>query len=330
MGEFFPLSAVHGMLAAIGVIIIVKQLPVALGVQARGEPLEMIKDIPQYFRDMNPEIAFVGGIGVLIMFLWPIVQKAITVLKPVPAALVVILATVPLGIYFDMMHTHTYSFHGHKYEIGESFLVNMPDRVFGMFDYITTPDFAAFDSEHRGEAFKWVMMFFIIGSLESILSAKAVDIIDPWKRKTNMDRDILAVGVANLCASSIGGLPMISEIVRSKANIDNGARTRFADMWHGIFPAGLRGADPDRVAPHSAGRPGCYADLHRVSTHPSARIHAHLFNRQGATLDLRFDSRGSSRNGSLDRYLHWHRCEAVAAHYQWRACAFLVETLFRR
>ncbi len=235
LGECFPLSAVHGMLAAIGVIIIVKQLPVALGVQARGEPLEMIENIPQYFRDMNPEIAVVGGIGVLIMFLWPLVQKAIAWLKVVPAALVVVLVTVPLGMYFDLLHTHAYSFHGHTYEVGESYLVNMPDRVFGMFDYITTPDFAAFDADHRGEALKWVSMFFIIGSLESILSAKAVDIIDPWKRKTNMDRDILAVGVANLCSSFIGGLPIISEIVRSKANIDNGARTRFADMWHGIF-----------------------------------------------------------------------------------------------
>lgn len=235
LGEFFPLSAVHGMLAAIGVIIIVKQLPVALGVQARGEPLEMIKNIPQYFRDMNPEIAVVGGIGVLIMFLWPVVQKVSAWLKAVPAALVVVLVTVPLGMYFDLLHTHTYSFHGHTYELGESYLVNMPDRVFGMFDFITTPDFSAFDSEHRAEAIKWVVMFFIIGSLESILSAKAIDIIDPWKRKTSMDRDILAVGVANLCSSLVGGLPMISEIVRSKANIDNGARTRFANLWHGIF-----------------------------------------------------------------------------------------------
>jgi MFS superfamily sulfate permease-like transporter len=108
--------------------------------------------------------------------------------------------------------------------------------MFGMFDYITSPDFSVLtDSRLAAVAWKWVFMFFVIGSLESILSAKAIDIIDPWKRKTNLDRDIVAVGVGNLLSALVGGLPMISEIVRSKANIDNGARTRFANMWHGIF-----------------------------------------------------------------------------------------------
>jgi MFS superfamily sulfate permease-like transporter len=235
LGEFFPLSAVHGMLAAIGVIIMIKQIPVALGVQGKGEPLEMLKEIPHYFSSMNPEIALIGGVGLLIMFLWPLAQGFHKMLKAVPSAMIVLLVTVPMGMGFDLMHPHSYSFHGHTYTVGESYLVTMPDRVFGMFDYITTPDFAAFTGGRLPNALKWTFMFFIIGSLESILSAKAVDVIDPWKRKTSMDRDIVAVGAANLASSLIGGLPMISEIVRSKANIDNGARTRFADMWHGVF-----------------------------------------------------------------------------------------------
>lgn len=233
LAEFFPLSAVHGMLAAIGVIIIVKQVPIALGVRgAKGEPLEMMKEMPHYFSEFNPEIAMVGGVSLLIMFLWPWLKRLHAVLKPIPAPLVVLMVAVPLGMVFDLQHTHIYSFHGHKYQVGEEYLVAMPNQVFGMFDDIAYPDFSALQ---QPMAWKWVFMFFIIGSLESLLSAKAVDLLDPWKRKTNLNRDLIAVGAGNLVSALIGGLPMISEIVRSKANIDNGARTRFADFWHGVF-----------------------------------------------------------------------------------------------
>ncbi len=232
LGEFFPLTPVHGMLAAIGVIIILKQFPVALGVEAKGEPLELLREIPHFFAEANPAIAAIGIVSLLIMFGWPIAGKALGYLKAIPSPMVVLLVAVPMGMTFDLLHEHSYAMQGHKYQLGEQYLVAMPDRVFGMFDEITAPDFAALS---QPKAWKWVFMFFIIGSLESILSAKAVDLIDPWKRKTSLDRDVLAVGMGNLCSALVGGLPMISEIVRSRANIDNGARTRFADLWHGVF-----------------------------------------------------------------------------------------------
>ena len=234
LGEFFPLSAVHGMLAAIGVIIIAKQIPVTLGVKAKGEPLELIQKIPEFIKQANPAIACIGIVSLLIMFLWPLIGKKVPALKIFPAPLVVLVAAVPMGMYFNMLHKHSYFLQGHEYQLRAQFLVDLTDdnHMFGMFKSLPFPEFSALA---QPKAWKWVFMFFIIGSLESILSAKAVDLIDPWKRKTNLDRDIVAVGVGNLCAAMVGGLPMISEIVRSRANIDNGARTRFADMWHGIF-----------------------------------------------------------------------------------------------
>ena len=233
LGEFFPLSAVHGMLAAIGIIIILKQLPVVFGVEVGGEPLHILRELPHKLLEANPAIALIGLVSLAIMFAWPVISRRVAFLKSVPAPLVVLLVAIPMGMAFDLLHKHSYTFAGHSYVLSEDkFLVAMPGKMFGMFDEITTPDFSALQ---RPLAWKWVFMFFAIGTLESLLSAKAVDIVDPWKRKTNFNRDLVAVGVANLCSSMVGGLPMISEIVRSKANIMNGARTRFANFWHGMF-----------------------------------------------------------------------------------------------
>ncbi len=239
LGDFFPTSAVHGMLAAIGVIIMVKQLPVAVGQSAKGEPFEIIKELPHTLMNLNPEIAAIGITSLVILFgmAWLKTRTSNAVIKAVPAPLLVLLVAVPMGLMFDLSHEHTYTLLGQEYAVGEKFLVNVPFNLFGA---ITFPDFGVFtNAATLPAAIKWIVMFALIGSLESMLSAKAVDMLDPYHRRTNLNRDLVAVGVANTAVAFIGGLPMISEIVRSKANIDNQAKTRFADFWHGIFLLGF-------------------------------------------------------------------------------------------
>jgi MFS superfamily sulfate permease-like transporter len=233
LGEFFPATVVHGMLAAIGVIIISKQIPVALGItEAKGGPLSLLRQIPDFIAHANPAIAFIGVISLTIMFVWPMVRTRFSLFKSIPGHLIVLLVAVPLGMALNLTTAQEYKMFDHGYKLGEQYLVAMPNEIFGMFKQTKFPDFSVLT---QFKAWKWIFMFFMIGSLESLLSAKAVDLLDPWKRKTNMDRDVLAVGVANLGSALVGGLPMISEIVRSKSNIDNGAKTRFANLWHGIF-----------------------------------------------------------------------------------------------
>lgn len=227
LGEFFPTAAVHGLLASIGVLVIATQFPIMLGLQSTGTPIERLLAIPGYFLEMNPVIAMIGGVSLFIMFGFQFIKNP--KLKIIPAPMLVLLVAVPLGLYFDIGREQIISFGGEDHELGPRFLVNVPSD---MFSALTFPDFSGVMTS---VGIKYIIMFSLIGSVESLLSAKAVDQIDPWRRKTNLDKDLLAVGIGNTLAAFVGGLPMISEIVRSKANIDNGARTRFANMFHGIF-----------------------------------------------------------------------------------------------
>ena len=232
LGEFFPTAAVHGLLASIGVIIVSKQAHVALGVKPSGQgPLALIGEIPHSVMNLNPEIAMIGAVSLLILFGLPFLKNK--TVRKMPAQMLVVLVAIPLGLYFDLDHTHTYSFYGHQYEVAPRFLVDVPKNLFGA---IVFPDFSSLST---ATGWKWVLMFSLIGSLESLLSSKAVELIDPWRRKTNMNRDLVAVGVGNTLAAAIGGLPMISEIVRSKANVDNGAHSRFGNLYHGLFLLGF-------------------------------------------------------------------------------------------
>ena len=242
LADFFPLTPVHGMLASIGVIIIAKQAYEVVGASATkgAGPLSLIAEFPSKLTDLNPEIAIIGLVGLLILFGLPFVAARVKLLKRVPGQLVVLAVAIGLGVAFDLEHRHTYLFHDSffdlnhtaEYEVGPRFLVDMPEVLQNPADAFALPDFRGLAT---ATGLKFLLLFTLIGSLESLLSAKAVELIDPWRRKTNFDRDLLAIGVANTISSAVGGLPMISEIVRSKANIDNGARTRASNAWHGLF-----------------------------------------------------------------------------------------------
>lgn len=232
LGEIFPPSVVHGMLAAIGVIIVSKQAHVMLGVTPTAKsPLALLAEVPHSIMNLNPEIAIVGALSLIVLFGLPLLPFKWT--KRVPGPMAVLLLAVPLGIYFDLAHVHTYTMAQHTFTVGPQYLVKLSGDLISA---LTFPDFSVVTS---AASIKYIVMFALVGSIESLLSAKAVDLLDPWKRKSNMDKDLLSVGVGNLIASCLGGLPMISEIVRSKANIDNGAYTRRSNFFHGIFLLGF-------------------------------------------------------------------------------------------
>lgn len=231
--SFFPASVIHGMLAAIGIIIMTKQIHVVLGVTPqKGSLFYTMAQIPASFMNLNPEIAIIGLSGLGILIAWALLKNRL--LKMIPAPLIVVLVGIGLAKYFDLDHEHLYLFlpdahflPHHEATVGPKFLVAISDNFMSSFNF---PDFSKFATLEFWEA---VVSICLVGSLESLLSAMAVDKLDPYKRHTDLDRDLTAVGVGNLVSGCLGGLPMIAEIVRSSANVNNGAKTGWANFFHG-------------------------------------------------------------------------------------------------
>lgn len=220
MSDFFPQAAVHGMLAAIGLIIIAKQIPVLLGdepsLYAGESPLELYLHLPKWIASAHWRIALIGLSGLALMFLLPKVKWGWV--KKIPAPMWVLLLTVPLAL----------GLHFQEEEPAYSLV-----QIGPFWDTLAwRPDFSEWSN---GIFWKYVLMFLFVSSLESLLTVKALDNLDPLKRTSTYNGELIGQGAGNLLSGLLGGLPMISEVVRSTANVRFGGRTRWSNFFHALF-----------------------------------------------------------------------------------------------
>jgi MFS superfamily sulfate permease-like transporter len=224
----FPSAVIHGMLAAIGVIIISKQIHVTLGVVAQSKTVVgLIKEFPESIMHMNPKIALIGILSIIILSIYPLIKSKIT--KIIPGPLVLVFIGSALAIYFNLSEEHYYNFLGTQYFISSKFMVSIPDKII---DFSIRPDFSIIYSPiFILEVFSISM----VASIESLLTANAIDKLDPYKRRSDMNKELMGKGIGNVILGFIGGIPIIAEVVRSSANINNGAQTRWSNFFHGLF-----------------------------------------------------------------------------------------------
>lgn len=226
--ELVPAFAVRGMLASIGIMLLAKQAHVLLGVQpAAHAPLALLAELPRSIARANPVSAFIGLSALGTMALWSRFARGRA--RAVPAPIAGLAVAVALGELLDLVHPRTVRLLGAlDVVVPADALVRVPAHLG---DLVTAPTLAgiapALGLEH-------LVLLVLIGTIETLVSAKAIGALDPLHRRTDLDRDLAAVGAANIVAGLLGGLPMISEIVRSSANVTAGGRTSRANVVHGL------------------------------------------------------------------------------------------------
>lgn len=226
--KMFPSSVLHGVLAAIGIIIFTKQIHFAMGTTSEvdgiiGTLQEAIHQLP----NTNPFVAIIAITGLLVLIFYKKIPLKFFHLLPGPMWALIL--ALPFVFGFDFLNEHTQAFMGKDYSIGPEFLINMPDNPL---DSIIHPDFAMI-----GTSAFWmtVISITLIASVETLASARAVDKLDPYKRVTDLDKDLVGMGISTMISGALGGLPIITVIVRSTVNVQNNAKTKWSNLYHGLF-----------------------------------------------------------------------------------------------
>ncbi len=228
LADIFHSSVIHGLLAAIGIIIFAKQIHVAMGTHSDSPSIiQNLIDAVVYLPQANPFVVIIALAGLLLLLFHSKISYRFFHILPAP--MWVIALSIPFVYFFNFFEQHTLSFFGKAYEVGPHLLLDIPDNIM---DSIMHPNFGKIDTI---EFWTTVLSILIITSIESLAIAKAIDKIDPYKRKTNLNKDLTGIGLSTIVAGMIGGLPIIAVIIRSTVNIHNGAKTKWSNMYQGLL-----------------------------------------------------------------------------------------------
>ena len=228
LADIFHSSVIHGILAAIGIIIFAKQIHVAMGTHSDSPSIvQNLIDAVIYLPQANPFVVVIAITGLFLLIFHAKTSSRFFHLLPAP--MWVIALSIPFVYAFNFFEVQTLSFLGNAYEIGPNLLLDIPDTIK---DSIMHPNFSKINTI---EFWTTVFSMLIITSIESLAIAKAVDKIDPYKRKTDLNKDLTGIGLSTMVAGMIGGLPIIAVIIRSTVNIHNGAKTKWSNMYQGLL-----------------------------------------------------------------------------------------------
>jgi len=235
IGAYFPSAVIKGMLAAIGLILIMKQIPHVVGFDADFEgdeaymPADAETTVDEIFKSfgafsLGPLI--VSAVSIVILLLWETAFfKRNRFFSMVPGPLIAVI----WGIGFNV-----YTQNSELLSIRPEHLVTLPiiQGVTGFIEQISLPNFSQYANP---EIYAIALTVAIVGSLETLLSLEATDKLDPMKRVAPTSQELKAQGIGNMLSGLLGGLPMTAVIVRSSANINAGGKTKLAGFVHGLL-----------------------------------------------------------------------------------------------
>ncbi|GGB91807.1 SulP family inorganic anion transporter [Dyadobacter sediminis] len=234
IGYYFPSSIIKGMLAAIGITLILKEIPHAFGYDAdfMGDEAFDQKDGQNTFTELFNAVRYSStgaiiisavSLGLLILFDKPF-MKRIQLFRFVPGALFVVITGIFLNILFATLMP--------GWALSGDHMVQLPvaSSAGEFFSFFKSPDFSAINNV---DVYTIGLTLAIVASLETLLCVEATDKLDPYKRNTPTNRELIAQGIGNITSGLIGGLPVTQVIVRSSANIDSGGRTKMSTIIHG-------------------------------------------------------------------------------------------------